>query len=598
MNLLSRGETAVGSAATAVGDDVDTTPVGEGQFGFADTPRLELDQLLRQLVDRAEDVMAAQSRLGGLLQANRLIISALDLSTVLHHIVTAACQLVNARYGALGVLSPAGGLQEFIYVGIGQQTADLIGPLPSGKGLLGAVIEDARPIRLRDMHDDIRSVGFPANHPPMSSFLGVPVRVRDTVFGNLYLTEAVDGEFSAEDEELVTSLAATAGIAIENARLYEQAQRRQRWLQASMHITRQLLSAEGDDPLSLIADQTREIADADIVTVVLPTPSQDRLMVEVASGTRADDFAGMTYPIENTMAGQALSTGVPVLVQDVTDEKYRVHLTELLSIGPVMVLPLLGAQRVRGALVVGRLYGRDRFDEADLDMATTFSNHAAVALELADARADQQRMVLLEDRDRIARDLHDHVIQKLFGAGLAVQGLAAASGPGATSERLVAVVREIDDTIRQIRTSIFQLRGQLGPETGTTRTRLMAVADGVTASLGFSPNMRFDGPIDSVVPEAVMEDLCAVLREGLSNTARHAHARRADVNVMASATMLSMEIIDDGVGLGDTDRRSGLANLRMRAEQYNGTLVIEAAPPGFAQADGGGTSLLWTIPLS
>ena len=205
---------------------------------FSDGPRLELDQLLAQLINRAEDVIATQSRLRGLLSANRMIIGELDLPSVLHHIVEAACELVNARYGALGMLSPVGGLQEFVHVGIDESTAAQIGPLPSGKGLLGAVIDEAQAIRLRVMSDDIRSVGFPPNHPPMSSFLGVPVRVRDEVFGNLYLTEARGGEFSAEDEELVMALAATAGIAIENARLFEEAQRRQGWLHASMQITR------------------------------------------------------------------------------------------------------------------------------------------------------------------------------------------------------------------------------------------------------------------------------------------------------------------------------------------------------------------------
>jgi len=580
-----------------LGEGTDATPDGESQFGFADAPRLELDQLLRQLVDRAEDVMAAQSRLGGLLAANRTIVSALDLETVLRHIVTAACELVHARYGALGVLAPAGGLQEFIYVGVDEQTADLIGPLPSGKGLLGAVIEDASPIRLSAITDDIRSVGFPANHPPMTSFLGVPVRVRDEVFGNLYLTEASSGQFSAEDEELVVALAATAGIAIENARLFEQSQRRHRWLQASMQITRQLLAAEGEDPLRLVATQTLDIADADVVTVVLPTPAGDRLMVEVAAGQRADDFAGLTYPIENTMVGLTFETGQPVLVGDVNDEKFKIHLSQLLSVGPVMALPLVGAQRMRGALVVARMHGRHRFDESDLDMATTFANHAALALELADARADQQRMVLLEDRDRIARDLHDHVIQKLFAAGLAVQSTAASVGPP-VAERLGAVVQEIDDTIKQIRTSIFQLRGQLGPATGTARSRLMSVVDEMTASLGFSPNVHFDGPIDSVVPEAIVDDLCAVLRETLSNVARHGGGHRADVTLSASSAMLSLLVIDDGVGIGSTTRRSGLANLARRAEQYNGTLIVEPAPPSFATSTGEGTSVQWTIPLS
>lgn len=274
----------------AVDEAGSAVPQASAELAFADGPRLELDQLLTQLVSRAEDVMAAQGRLRGLLAANRMIIGELALPVVLRRIVEAACRLVNARYGALGVLAPDSGLQEFIYVGIDDETAARIGPLPSGKGLLGALIDDPRPIRLRTMSDDLRSVGFPPEHPPMSSFLGVPVRVRDEVFGNLYLTEASSGQFSAEDEELVTALAATAGIAIENARLFARAEQRQNWLQASAQITQQLLSAEGEDPLQLIARQTREVADADIVTVVLPTANPERLMVEVAAGAEADRF--------------------------------------------------------------------------------------------------------------------------------------------------------------------------------------------------------------------------------------------------------------------------------------------------------------------
>ena len=570
-----------------------------GALEFEDGPRLELDQLLKQLVGRAEDVIATQGRLRGLLAANKMIIGDVALPVVLRHIVAAACQLVQARYGALGVLAPGGGLQEFIHVGVDDETALRIGPLPSGKGLLGALIDDPRPIRLRTMSDDVRSVGFPPHHPPMASFLGVPVRVRDEVFGNLYLTEAESGQFSAEDEELVTALAATAGIAIENARLFEQAERRQGWLQASMQITRQLLSAEGEEPLKLIARQALQIADADVVTVVLPTASGQRLMVEVAAGAKADELTGYTYPVEDTLAGLAFDSGRPVLVGDVTeDDKFHVHLSEVLPVGPVMVLPLVGTQRMRGALVVGRLHGRHRFDEADLAMATTFANHAAVALELADARADQQRVVLLEDRDRIARDLHDHVIQRLFAAGLTVQSVAAGLRGDDLAERLERVVSGIDETIRQIRTSIFELRGHLGPETGTVRTRLLAVLAEVTPLLCFEPRLRFSGPIDSVVPEPVVDDLVAVTREALTNVARHARAVHAEVALTASVTEVVLEVLDDGVGMGDADRRSGLANLRQRAEQHGGTLVLTPATSDQPPSTRKGTHLRWTIPLS
>jgi signal transduction histidine kinase len=567
--------------------------------GFEDGPRLELDQLLTQLVDRAQDVIAAQGRLRGLLVANRMIIADLDLPVVLRRIVEAACQLVHARYGALGVLDPVGGLQEFIHVGIDDETAERIGPLPAGKGLLGALIDDPRPIRLRAMSDDHRSTGFPPEHPPMTSFLGVPLRVRDEVFGNLYLAEAESGEFTAEDEDLVTALAATAGIAIENARMFEQARRRQDWLQASMRITRQLLSVQGEEPLKLIARQARQIAEADLVTVVLPTANRKRLMVEVASGELADELTGFTYPVEESLAGVAFETGRPVLIGDATENTdFHVHMSEFLEVGPVMVVPLLGTERARGALFVARLHGRHRFDEADLDMATTFANHASAALELADARSHQQRVVLLEDRDRIARDLHDHVIQRLFAAGLSVQSVAAGLPGDGRAERLDRVVYDIDETIRQIRTTIFQLRGHLGPQTGSVRTRLLAVVSEVTPLLSFEPRVRFSGPIDSVVPESVVDDLVAVTREALTNVARHAKASAAEVALAAGTSELVLDVVDDGVGLGETGRRSGLANLRARAERLGGSLLItSAAPSDTAPSTGQGTHLRWTIPL-
>jgi signal transduction histidine kinase len=537
-------------------------------------------------------------KLRGLLAANKAIIADLELPVVLRRIVEAACELVQARYGALGVLDPDGGLAEFVQVGIPDDVVAAIGQMPSGKGLVGALIDDPHPIRLRRITDHPRSIGFPPGHPPMTSFLGVPIRVRDQVFGNLYLADAASGEFSAADEELVTALAATAGIAIENARLFEQARSRQCWLQASAQITRQLLAVEGEEPLRLIARQARELADADLVTVVLPTADGRRLMVEVASGTNAAELTGFSYPVADTFAGQTFQTGEPVLLGDASnDPTHYVHLTEVLDAGPVMVLPLVGTQRMRGALVVGRVRGRRRFDEADLDMATTFANHAAVALELADARADQQRVLLLEDRDRIARDLHDHVIQQLFAAGLSVQSIAAGLPGDPRAERLERVVTGIDDTIRQIRTTIFQLRGPLGPQTGTVRTRLLDVVAELAAPLGFDPRLEFDGPVDAVVSEAVVDDLVAVTREALTNVARHAGARHAGVILTAAPAELVLQITDDGAGIGDSARRSGLANLARRAERYGGTLRVEPGDREHVRQGRGGTRLTWTIPL-
>jgi len=571
-------------------------PDDSGRLVFPDAPRLELDELLTQIIVRAEEVLATQGRLRGLLAANRTITADLTLPTVLRRIVEAGCQLVRARYGALGVLAPDGGLAEFVHVGLDERTVARIGHLPEGKGLLGALIDDPSTIRLRSIDDDPRSVGFPPHHPPMTSFLGVPVLVRGKVFGNLYLTERIDGgEFTADDEELVAALAATAGVAIENARLYEQSQRRQDWLQASAKITRQLLSAEGEEPLQLIAREARQIADADVVTVVLPTESRERMMVEVAAGRAADELTGMSYPIEHTLTGLALSSGHPVLVGDADDSDYDSHLSEVLPVGPVMVLPLVGTVDTRGALVIARLRGRNRFDDADLDMATTFANHAAVALELADGRENQQRMILLEDRDRIARDLHDHVIQRLFAAGLAVESVAARPGSDETSLRLRRVVTELDETIRQIRTSIFQLRGPMTAEVGTTRSAVLSVVSELEPVLGFEPRVTFAGPVDLAAPDASVDDLIAALREALTNVARHAKARCVDVAVEATTDSLVLEVTDDGVGIGEGSRWSGLANLRARAEHHGGTFTIGPIeePPNYRQ----GTLLRWTIPL-
>ena len=561
----------------------------ESLADYSAAPRLELDQLLTQLIDRAQDVVAARDRLRGLLRANRLIIGDLALPVVLRRIAEAARDLVQARYAALGVLGPDGGLEQFIHVGVDDETVARIGHLPEGKGLLGALIDDPRPIRLANLADDPRSVGFPEGHPAMSCFLGVPIRIRDEVYGNLYLTEREGGPFTAEDEELVAALAATAASAIDNARLYAEAGRRQRWLEASTEITRQLLSSEGEPPLSVIARRLHEMADADVVAVVLPTADPQRLMVEVATGEQAAQLTALSYPVEDTIAGVAINTGRPVLVGDVTQQQsYLVHLAQVTPVGPMMALPLLGTQGSRGAVLVARVPGRHRFNEADLDIATTFAQHAAVALELADARADQQRMMLLEDRDRIARDLHDHVIQRLFAAGLGVQSVAGSAGSDSGASRLNTIVDDLDETIRQVRTTIFELRGPLTPQPSTVRSQVVDVIDEVVPMLGFSPALRFTGPVDTIVPDEVAGDLIAVVREALSNIARHAHASAAAVEVTATPAQLTVDVADNGVGIGESKRRSGLANLARRAERYGGSLTLP---------DHEGTQLRWTIPL-
>lgn len=558
------------------------------------SPSLELE-LPSQPAHRAEQLLHAQDRVRGLLQANRAVVAKLDLKVVLRKIVEAACDLVDAPYGALGVIAPTGtGLEAFVNVGLDEETVGRIGHLPEGKGLLGVLIEQPDPVRLTELQTHPRSVGFPDGHPEMKAFLGVPVPVRGAPYGNLYLTRPDKREFSQEDEDLVVALAATAGVAIENARLFEESRRRQDWLEASTEVTRQLLTDSGAGSLREIARQVARLAEADITTLVLPA-AEAQFEIAVAEGPDASPLQGLSYPMAGTVSQHVLRTGEAVCIDTVGDlgdlgetAEGMVRLAETVAVGPVMVLPLMGAERVRGTLVVGRAPGRRPFTDAETGMATTFANHAALALELADVRADQQRMLLLDDRSRIARDLHDHVIQQLYASGLTVQGVVGRLGDHPAVGRLEEVIGELDDAIRQIRASIFQLR--LQEHTGL-RSAVLAVVTEMRSLLGSDPQVGFTGPVDSVVDGPLTDDVTAVVREMLSNVARHASASRIVAEVRASRSELCITVADDGVGPGSSSRRSGLGNLQARAERRGGHLVTGQ---GFG---GRGLRVDWSVPL-
>ncbi len=394
---------------------------------------------------------------------------------------------------------------------------------------------------------------------------------------------------AAGDTPVAQDLAATA-------RLFDQAERRQQWLQAAIRVTSQLLSADGAEPLDLIVRAALRVADADLVTVVLPTGNRARLIVEVAAGEGAEKVVGSTHPMQGTLAGIAYGTGRPIRVGDASAETRPAHyFAPGFQVGAVMGLPLVGAARTRGALMIARRTGRPTFDESDVEAALTFAHQVASSLELADVRADRERMARLEDHDRIARDLHDHVIQRLFAVGLTLQGMCIAETEDAQrAERLNGLISDIDDTIRQIRTSIFDLRGQLGPRQGSARSDVLAVCSDLAGLLPSDPRVRFHGPIDTVVPQEVVDDLVAVLREALTNVARHARASHVSVLIEASAHELALEVTDDGTGITPGGRRSGLDNLRRRAEHLCGRLDVG---PADAAAQRTGTRVAWTIPL-
>ena len=562
----------------------------DGAPSHHEGPELGLDQLLGQLIERASDVRDAQHRLGGLLEANRTIVADLDLSTVLRRIVESAVALAHAQYGALGVISPEGvGLDAFIHVGMDDASVTAIGHLPEGKGLLGLLIEQPHAIRLEDLAAHERSVGFPEGHPPMRGFLGVPVRVREEVFGNLYLTRDDGDTFTVEDEEIVEALAATAGIAIENARLFADSEHRQEWLSDSADVTRRVLAAD-ESALALITRTVRARADADLTTLVLPEDGE--LVVAVADGLEEQQLDGRRYPLEGTLSELVMETGQPVRLADAEETGVVGGRTIFLAgrgqVGPVMVLPLIGRAEVRGTLVVGRARGRRPFSQVDMELATTFANHASLALELAEARRDQERVLLLEDRARIARDLHDHVIQQLFAAGLMVQATAAHLDSERDVATLSDVVGSLDEAIKQIRVSIFQL--QPASSTGI-RSAVIDVVGEVRPALGFDPRLDLDGPLDSLSTEGLVHDVKAVVREALTNVAKHAHATAVQLSVHATTAQLTVTISDNGSGLADTVRRSGLENMRCRAEDRDGSMVVAELP------DLGGTTLVWTVPI-
>jgi signal transduction histidine kinase len=527
-----------------------------------------------------------------LLEAVVAVGSQLDLEVVLRQIVEAATGLVNARYGALGVVDDSGGLAEFIPVGLTEAEIAGIHHWPEGRGLLGELITNPRPLRLADIADHPNSFGFPDGHPPMRSFLGVPVRIRDEVYGNLYLTEKENGgQFDDEDEAVVVALAAAAGVAIENARLYEEARRRQRWLQASAEVTRRLLSGTPpSEVVELVTQQVLEMSGADLATLALPEGERRELVIRHAAGEDAADTLGLLLP-RASLSAEVLATGEPVTVEDFSqDERVARVARERMQLGPAVIFPLGARGNVRGVLTVGRRPGAMPLTHAATEMVGSFAAQAGVALELADARRDAEQVTMLQDRERIARDLHDLVIQRLYATGMSLQGALPLIVRPEVADRVTRAVDAMDDTIGEIRSAIFALQSRHDLKQPALSERILDVASEMTGPLGFAPSLSLSTGLDDQVPAEVADQALHVLREALSNAARHADASRVDVRVQAGSDLVVV-VSDDGVGLGDSTRRSGLANLAERAGQLGGTLQV--GPAGDR-----GTELRWQVPLT
>lgn len=552
---------------------------------------LHLDDLLGQLQGQITAVLDVRDRLYQLLNAVISIGSDLELGDVLDRIVRAAMELVRARYGALAVLDEHGEkVEEFVYHGMDAEAVERIGHYPEGLGILGVLIREPKPLRLSDIRSHPESYGFPRDHPPMRSFLGVPVLVREVVFGNLYLADKEGGsEFDDADENLLTALATAAGIAIENARLYQVTQLSDRSRQATSEVVSALLSGQRTtDVLTLVAEWGRRLAGAVHASILLPTDDGEDMRIVAASGEDTDTMLGMTVSMADGRAGTVYHTGVPE-AWDGHAVSSMPTLADLVEIGSRLVIPLGEAGQTRGVLVVYNR--RDKgFRPMVLETLSSFAEQAALAIELFEQRRAAESVLVYEDRERIARNLHDLVIQHLFATGMSIESAnrMIRVDPRTAAARLSKAVDDIDATIREIRSTIFALQNTDANPRGL-RSRVLDVVSDSSSALGFEPSVHFAGLLDASVPVDVSDDLFAVLREALANVARHAHATSCTVRVEVGEDVV-LEVTDDGVGLPGSGRRSGLVNLAERARRLGGSFRT--------RTEGTGTSLRWQVPVS
>ena len=518
----------------------------------------------------------------------------LDLDVTLQRIIDAATELSGARYGALGVLDEADHrgqartLREFVTNGISPVQRELIGSPPTGHGVLGVLIDHPEPLRIDDLTTHPLSSGFPANHPSMRTFLGAPIRIGTRVFGNLYLTErSGGGPFTDEDAEVVVAFAAAAGVIIENARLYERLSRRRRWLEAAAEVSRVILGEQGTRPPTEVIGRIAVAAgEADGAVLLLAAPS-GALRVAATVGARAT--GPLADPLADPRVEGVWQTGTPVVPSVAGDLLVRID----------------GSDRISGVLGLHWAPERlDRVHDSIAEAAQAFADQVALVLEVALAQDDRARLAVYEDRDRIGRDLHDLVIQRLFAVGLTLENTARIAGPGQLANRVNAAVDQLDETIKDIRRTIFELANPDRPD--DLYDDVQSAVDDLLPSLGFRPAVTMSGPLNTTVHDQVRTHLLAVLREALSNIGRHAGAGAATVSIsLAGAggpddpTEVVLVVEDDGRGLPATGSAgagsaaaagNGLPNMRARADVLGGTCDLGPGPDG-------GTRLVWRVPV-
>ncbi len=538
---------------------------------------------------------SGKDRKDQLLESALVLSADLSLQVVLQRIIELAVKLTDARYGALGVVGSDGRIRDFITTGITPEERQAIGPLPAGAGILGVLIREAKPLRLRRISDDPRHVGFPRNHPPMESFLGAPVTARGKVFGTIYLAKKQGApEFTAEDEAALLVLATHAGVAIENARLYEETRRRGQWLEAVREISSAILAgAEIDSVLQTIARRARELVNAATATIVTPAAGGESgsLTIKVADGAHAAELVGLPVPTEGSVSGDVTRSGRPTVLADASrDDRAYQPMVALGNMGPMVLVPLILRDRPFGTLAVANAVGGAAFDEEAVRLVETFADQASVALAYGRAQRELNRLSVLDERERIGRELHDGVIQSLFSVGMGLQATAARSGDPEVESRVEAAVAEIDRAIRDLRNYIFGLRPGILADRQLEQA-LQDLAHEFAEKSGVTTVTDIDGTVAAeLAPRAA--DLVQLTREALSNVGRHAHASTCRVSLHRAGDDAVLEIDDDGRGFdtGAPQAGHGLRNLKDRGTAMGGRVAVESKA-------GEGTTVQIAIPI-
>ncbi|OBF04979.1 GAF domain-containing sensor histidine kinase [Mycobacterium sp. 852002-10029_SCH5224772] len=541
-----------------------------------------------------DELLAARDQMEQLLRVIVEVGADLDLDATLHRVIGAARQLTSAPYGALAIRDRDGNLMSFTHGGMDTETVRRIGHLPVGKGLLSLSLLDTPALRMDDLTTHPAAAGFPEHHPPMRAFLAVPITIRDTVFGNLYLTHVDPARvFSESDEVAARALAFAAAVAIDNARVFERERTSVKWMEASREITTALLSRAEPHrrPLQLIAERARVLTDAEQAIVLIPDDADapleevETLVVSAAVGVLASDVLGQRVPVQGSTSGAVFRSGEPLITEKL---RYPIQAFSDAAQRPAILMPLRARDEVVGVIAVARGVDQPPFNEGYLDLVSDFATHAAIALVLASAREDARQLTILAERERIAHDLHDHVIQRLFAAGMDLQGTLSRARSPEVADRLNRTLDDLQTIIEEIRTTIFELKSPAAAS-GDFRRRIQRVVADLTGNRDLVTTVRLDGPMTAVGAE-LADHAEAVTTEAISNALRHSGASRLTV-VLSVADMFVLDVVDNGCGIpADNARRSGLANMKRRAEQLGGTCEITSPPEG-------GTRVHWVAPL-